>query len=167
MSLSPRVLGGVVALAAFLLDQAVKQIFLYGMGYIHLPVGDGRTVTPFLNFVMVWNEGVSFGLFPAASVLGRYLLAGFSLVIVVILSRWLWRTTARLVAVGIGLVIGGALGNVLDRLIYAAVADFFDFHAFGYHWYVFNVADAAIVCGVGLLMYEFIFGAGEHRSGTN
>lgn len=159
-----RRLGFVVASAAFVLDQLTKLALLEGLGLADMEEGASYRVTPFLNIVMAWNKGVSFGLFPASSAAGRAILVGFSLAVVAALSLWLLRTTDRLVAVGIGLIIGGALGNVVDRLRFGAVADFFDFHVFGYHWYVFNVADAAIVVGVGLLVFESLFKGARTKS---
>jgi signal peptidase II len=128
--------------------------------------GAAYRITPFFNIVMAWNQGVSFGLFPVDSALGRAVLVGFSLAIVGVLGVWLMRVADRLVATGIGLIIGGALGNVVDRVRFGAVADFFDFHAFGYHWYVFNVADAAIVIGVGLLVFESLFKEARAKAST-
>src|SRR6185312_3333489 len=117
--------------------------------------GDHIQVLPFFNLVMVWNKGVSYGLFAAHSAAGTALLVAFSLVAIAGLSWWLWLTDRRPVALGLGLVIGGAIGNnLIDRLIYGAVADFFHFYAFGYDWYVFNVADAAITLGVIALLYD-------------
>ena len=81
------------------------------------------------------------------------------------LTVWLARLTSPLAAGSIGLIIGGALGNVIDRVAYGAVADFFSLHAFGYQWYVFNVADAAIVAGVAGLLYDSLFG-GHKKAGN-
>ena len=161
---SPRWTGASVALVTFLLDQAVKLYFLYGLGFAGRVPGEAIRVGPFFNLVMVWNRGVSFGLFPADSLASRAFLLVFSGAIVLGLAFWLSKLrtltegTGLLSGLGIGLVIGGALGNMLDRLRYGAVADFFHLHAFGYDWYVFNVADAAIVAGVGLLLYESLLG---------
>ncbi len=165
----PNVLGLIVALVAIAVDQAVKAYFLFAGPYFAAcapcrvateacHICDPIRMLPVLNLTMVWNQGVSFGLFPADSAAGLWFLIGFSLVVVAGLSVWLWQARDRLVALGIGLVIGGALGNVVDRVRFGAVADFFHFHAFGYDWYVFNVADAAIVVGVAFLLYESIFG---------
>lgn len=164
-----RALGFVTALLAIVIDQAVKAYFLFGapgfatcapcrMAFERCHICDPIVVLPFLNLTMVWNRGVSFGLFPADSAAGRWFLITFSVVVVAGLAVWLWQTRERLVGIGIGLVIGGALGNVVDRVRFGAVADFFHFHAFGYDWYVFNVADAAIVVGVAVLVYESVFG---------
>src|SRR5437868_11829956 len=103
------------------------------------------TLAPFFNLVMVQNTGISFGVFsgPHTLPMQALILTGFSLVISVILLIWLYNNTSRLVACALGAVIGGALGNVIDRLYYGAVADFFDFHIDIYHWPAFNVADSA------------------------
>ncbi|MEJ1970476.1 MAG: signal peptidase II [Rhizomicrobium sp.] len=104
---------------------------------------------------MLWNARVSYGLFPSHSPLGTAALILLSLAAVAGLSWWLWNATRRALAVGLGLVIGGAIGNnLIDRLIYGQVADFFHFYALGYDWYVFNVADAAITFGVIALLYD-------------
>jgi signal peptidase II len=150
-------LGLAFATGALVLDQISKFLLLQVLGLAAMGEGGSYRITSFFNIVMAWNEGVSFGLFPADSLAGRALLVSFSLGVVSALGVWLFRVADRFVAVGIGLIIGGALGNVIDRLRFGAVADFFDFHAFGYHWYVFNVADAAIVIGVGLLVFESLF----------
>ena len=115
----------------------------------------GMAVTPFLNLILVWNKGVTFGLLNRVGHgMVPWILIGAALVILLLLSRWLWRTTSMAVAVGLGGIMGGAIGNVIDRLRYGAVVDFLDFHYRGYHWYAFNIADAAIVAGIGLLMLD-------------
>jgi signal peptidase II len=112
-------------------------------------------VAPFLNFALVWNKGVTFGL------LNRidhgympYILIGMGLVIVLLLGRWLLRTTSGLVAFALAGIMGGAISNIIDRFRYGAVVDFLDFYYHGYHWYTFNIADAAIVTGVCLLLLD-------------
>ena len=154
----PQRLGLMAAIGIFVLDQAVKLYFLFGLGFAGMRPGEAIPVGPFFNLVMVWNKGVSFGLFAADSVAGRIFLLSFSALVVAGLIYWLLKTKELMSVIGIGFVIGGALGNMLDRLRYGAVADFFHLHAFGYDWYVFNIADAAIVAGVGLLLYESLLG---------
>jgi signal peptidase II len=90
--------------------------------------------------------------------LGRWGLILFAVATSIALAVWLARATSQLVAVGVGLIIGGAIGNAIDRMLYGAVADFFSFHAFGFEWYIFNIADTAIVAGVVGLLYESVFG---------
>lgn len=147
-------LGALVAVAGFAADRLHKWWML---NVFDMP-GRGRyEVTSFFDMVMAWNKGVSYGLFQAETTLGRIGLIAFALVVVVGLGLWLAKVEIRLTAVAIGLVIGGALGNVLDRFFYGAVADFFSFHAFGFYWYIFNVADIWIVIGVGLILLESVF----------
>ncbi len=111
-------------------------------------------VTPFFNIVMTWNRGVTFGMLASDGETTRWLLIVLSLAVVGVLLVWLARTAARLPAFALAAVIGGALGNVIDRLNYGKVADFLDFHLAGWHWPAFNLADSAIVCGVGLLLLD-------------
>lgn len=142
--------GLVVAACVALLDQATKWLILEQV------MRPPRVIelTPFFNIVLVWNRGVSFGMLNDAGSWGRWLLAGLALAILVALVVWLTRATDRLLAAGIGLVIGGAVGNVIDRIRFGAVVDFLDFHAGTAHWPAFNVADSAITIGVGLLLYD-------------
>ena len=155
-------LGFGVASFTALIDQANKLFMLhvYDIG------AKGKiTVTPFFDMVLVWNKGVSYGLFPQDSALGRLGLIAFAVVACVALTIWLARVTTPLAAVAIGLVIGGAVGNAIDRIAYGAVADFYAFHAFGFEWYIFNIADVAIVAGVIGLLYESFFG-GHKKAGN-
>jgi lipoprotein signal peptidase len=101
---------------------------------------------------MVWNRGVTFGLLAGEAWWHPWLLAAIALGVSAALVVWLARAPDRWTALAIGLVLGGAIGNVIDRVRFGAVADFIDLHAFGWHWYVFNVADSAIVIGVILLL---------------
>ncbi len=150
-------LGLAIAAITFCVDWAVKLYFLYGLDFINLKEGQGFEVTSFFNIIMVWNPGVSFGLFPAESDAGRYFLIGFAAVVIVILTIWLMQVTNRWLAVSLGFIIGGASANVVDRIVYGKVADFFHFYIGDWHWYVFNIADAAIVVGVGLLIVDSLF----------
>ena len=146
--------GAIVAAVALAADQVFKNVMLYGLDFKAKDLFARIEVTSFFDLVMVWNRGVSYGLFQAGSITGTILLIVFSIVAVVALSWWLMRAQRRTVALGLGLVIGGALGNVIDRALYGAVADFFHFYAFGHDWYVFNVADAAITVGVVVLLLD-------------
>ncbi|MFM2421832.1 MAG: hypothetical protein RL291_362 [Pseudomonadota bacterium] len=145
-------LGLKVAGITFLLDQAHKlfMIFVYGIE------AKGRvTVLPFFDWVYVINKGVSFGSFSGDSMRWQIALALFAAVVAAALTLWLGKgVDNKLLAASVGLLIGGALGNALDRLIHGGVADFFLLHAFGYSWYVFNIADVAIVAGVIGLLYD-------------
>jgi signal peptidase II len=157
--LSPLGLG--VALVTFLIDQAQKtwMLYVYDIGSRGVV-----TVTSFFDLVLVWNPGISYGLLPQDSAFGRLGLILFALAASLALAVWLARVTSRISAISIGLIIGGALGNALDRVLYGAVADFFSFHAFGLEWYVFNIADTAIVAGVVGLLYDSMFG-GHKKAG--
>ena len=146
--------GVIVAAAALAADQIFKNVLLYGFEFRALGPFARIQLAPFMDLVMVWNRGVSYGLFQAGGLTGTIVLVAFSLVAVVALSWWLKSADRWLLGWGLGLVIGGALGNVIDRILYGAVADFFHFHAFGYDWYVFNVADAAITVGVMALLLD-------------
>lgn len=143
-------LGLVVAALTVALDQLSKWAMLE---VLDLP-GGAIEVTPFFNLVMVWNRGVSFGMFNSAGALAPWFLAGLALAVVVGLVIWLQRAEQVLTALGLGLIIGGALGNVIDRVRFGAVVDFLDVHALGYHWPAFNVADSGICVGAALLLAD-------------
>jgi signal peptidase II len=151
---TPRDLGLACAAGALALDQGSKLALLYGFHFIGMSPGDHIPVLPFFDLVMVWNPGISYGLLPAHGFLGTAVLALFSLCAVVGLGWWLWQAQRRLLAVALGLVIGGAIGNLIDRLVYGRVADFFHFYVRGYDWYVFNIADCAITLGVAALLFD-------------
>lgn len=144
-------IGSSIAVASLGLDQIHKWWMLH---VFDIEAKKLVVVTPFLDLVMVWNRGISYGLFPQDSGAGRLAIIAMALAIVTVMIVWLFRTTDRLVATAIGFVVGGALGNAVDRHLYGAVADFFRLHALGYEWYVFNLADVAIVAGVALLLYD-------------
>jgi signal peptidase II len=158
---SARALGGCVALVVLALDQASKSWLLYGL---KMQAHDRIAITRFLDFYLLWNQGISFSLFQQGTPAGRWALLGLTMTATVLLSVWLWRSKSRIVSAGLGAIVGGALGNGYDRFTYDAVVDFIDFHAFGYHPFVFNVADTAITLGVILLLAEgLIF---ERRAST-
>ncbi|MBP1178349.1 signal peptidase II [Methylobacterium sp. PvR107] len=137
-------------LLTLLLDQASKLGLYFGTDLV---LTQPWRLAPFVDFVVVWNRGVSYGLFQQESGLGRWLLVALSLAAAIGLGIWMRRASSRLLAVALGLIIGGALGNAIDRATYGAVLDFVHLHAGGWSWYVFNVADAAIVAGViGLIL---------------
>lgn len=110
-------------------------------------------VTPFFNLVLTWNRGVSFGMFGGGAV-PPWALTALAAAIVIFLLVWLRRAEEGLTRIAVGLVIGGAIGNVIDRLYHGAVVDFLDVHLAGWHWPAFNVADSAITIGVILLLAE-------------
>jgi signal peptidase II len=151
---------GLIALVATLLiDQAFKLFMLQVVG---ITSGQVITVLPVLDLIMAWNYGVSFGLFQQDGALGQWALVVFKAAAVVLIGWWLWRAESLLTAIALGLIAGGAIGNGLDRIMHGAVADFFAFHittaTWQFQWYVFNLADVGIVAGVGLLLYESLFG---------
>jgi len=134
-----------------LADQLSKWLVLDRMGDVERTI----PVTSFLNFVLVWNKGVTFGfLSKGGQQYLPYALIAVAALILFLLGRWLWRTNSTLVALALGAIMGGAIGNVVDRVRYGAVADFLDFYYRDYHWYAFNIADAAIVTGVALLLID-------------
>ena len=154
--------GTVIALVALAADRLHKWLMLDHFGFVE---GSHVVVTPFLDLVLVWNRGISYGLFQQDGGTGRLVLAGINVVASIALWLWLCRTESRLTAASRALVIGGALGNAYDRVAYGAVADFFHLHLGEWSWYVFNVADIAIVAGVAGLLYEsFVDG---HKSAQN
>jgi signal peptidase II len=155
--LEPREIGIIAAILALIADQGFKLYMLYGAGFAQMPAGGNVPVLPFFNLVMVWNPGISYGLFPASGRLGTFLLVGLSLAAVGVLTWLMWRATSRSLAIGYGLIIGGALGNnLVDRVIYGKVADFFHFYGFGYDWYIFNIADVAITLGAIAIIYDVL-----------
>ena len=110
-----------------------------------------------LNLTMVWNRGVTFGLLSGDGPLNHIILAVVAAAIAGFLLRWMAKAETRTVAAALGAVVGGAIGNVIDRLRFGAVVDFVDAYGWGWHWYVFNIADAGIVCGVGVLLADALF----------
>ena len=145
--------GLLVASAVIVLDQATK----WWVVTIFMNPPRVVDVWPFFSVVMVWNRGVTFGFLSDAPFWGRWALVGLSLAIVAILLLWLRRAETKWRAAAIGLIIGGALGNVIDRVNYGAVADFLDFHVTGYHWPAFNFADSAITLGVAIMFFDALF----------
>ena len=114
-------------------------------------------ITGFLNLVLVSNKGVSFGLFSSAAVWAQPALASFAALVSILLVFWMRQAQHCFSAIFLGLVVGGALGNAIDRLLHEAVVDFLDFHVAGYHWPVFNIADSAITVGVIFIIAEGLF----------
>ena len=151
--MKPPEVGGVVALAVVLVDQIVKAGVL---SYSARADVDPTPLTPFLDLALRWNRGISFSLLARDSALGQVALAALTLAVTGLLTAWLFRSRSALPAVGLGLIIGGALGNAIDRVAHGAVVDYLDLHAFGRHFFVFNVADAAINIGVALLILDLL-----------
>jgi len=162
-------LGAIIALVGFLADRLSKW-WLIDIFQIEDRVI--VQVLPFFDLVMAWNKGISYGLFQADSLTGIVVLTSFAILVCTALFFWLATVNNRLMALALGLIIGGAVGNIYDRIAFGAVADFFSLHGFGYYWYIFNVADIWIAIGVGLMMYDAFFptadadvGSGEKAGG--
>jgi signal peptidase II len=151
--------GLVVAAITVAVDQASKLWLIFAFD---LPARGVVTLAPFLDLVLTWNPGISYGLFQQQGPLGQWLLLAIKAIAVILLLIWLMRADSRLTALALGLIIGGAIGNAVDRLHWPGVMDFVLLHtSIGgarYNWYVFNLADAAIVAGVIGLLYESLVG---------
>ncbi len=122
-----------------------------------------KVLSPYLNLVMVWNQGISFGMMDHNSPHMPLVFTALSLTIALVMMVWLAMTIRITTAAALSLIIGGALGNVFDRVRFDAVADFIDFHVQRYHWPAFNVADSCIVLGAGILMLKSLFGQENAR----
>lgn len=151
-------LGLTIAFVVLVLDQLSKWWIL---GRVMQPPRLIE-VTPFFNLLLVWNRGVSFGLFNNDAGWNVYVLPAVALIIVAGLGYWLWRVERRLIAVAIGMIMGGAIGNVIDRMRFGAVVDFLDVHIFDYHWPAFNIADSGITIGAIILVAEAVLPRREH-----
>ncbi|PCI52938.1 MAG: signal peptidase II [Alphaproteobacteria bacterium] len=114
-------------------------------------------ITSFFNLVMAWNTGVSFSMFSGNSAYMPYILLVVALGITVMFATWLWNAANHLYGISYALIIGGALGNIMDRSRFGAVIDFLDFHVFGYHWPAFNIADMSVVIGISVLIIVSLF----------
>lgn len=151
--------GVIAALAVLALDQATKLwlLFVFDIGH-----RGAVKVTPFFDLVLAWNTGISYGWFQDESATGQAVLLAVKAVAVIVLAVWMARSRTLLATVALGLIIGGAIGNAIDRFAYGAVVDFALFHVQigGKHfsWYVFNLADVAIVAGVAALLYDSFLG---------
>lgn len=158
--LTPHLRAGVIAgIATFVIDQATKLWLLF---VFDIARRGAVKVTPFLDLVLAWNVGISFGWFQNDSFLAQAGLTAIKAVAVIMLAIWMARSRNWLATVALGLIIGGAIGNAVDRVAYGAVVDFALFHLqIGentYNWYVFNLADVAIVAGVAALLYDSFLG---------
>ncbi len=150
-----------IAALTFVFDQASK---LYLFFVVDIALRQPIVLTSFFELILVWNRGISYGLLQQNSEVGRWGLIIFSLAAAVGLSIWAWRAGESLLAAGLALIVGGALGNVVDRVLYGAVLDFAHFHWGSFSWYVFNIADAAIVVGVSILLYDSVRSRGGNAS---
>src|SRR6266481_8687974 len=154
----PLRLGLAAAVIAAVIDQAAKLWLLYGFG---LTDRSRVPITSYLDLVLAWNTGISYGLFQQTGPFGQWALLALKVIAVALLLIWLVRTRSRLAGVALGLIVGGAIGNAIDRVVHGAVMDFVLFHitapTWTFEWYVFNIADAAIVAGVIGLVWESLF----------
>lgn len=147
-------IGLLVAVLAFFLDQLSK---LWIVDHLRLAdIEGGIELLPIFRLVMVWNYGISFGMFADGGDMRRWLLIGVALAITAVMVVWLWKSRHGMMSLALGLVVGGALGNVIDRLRWGAVADFFYFHYEKWYWPAFNIADSSIFIGVVLLCWDSI-----------
>jgi signal peptidase II len=151
--------GVIAAVTALVLDQASKLWLLF---VFDIARRGAVQVTPFFDLVLAWNVGISFGWFQSESPAAQIILMVIKAVAVIVLAIWMARSRTLLATVALGLIIGGAIGNAIDRFAYGAVVDFALFHVqIGgktFHWYVFNLADVAIVAGVAALLYDSFLG---------
>lgn len=154
-------LGLAVTLVTMAIDQAHKWWMILGYG---IQLHEKVEVLPFLNFYYVLNKGVSYGLLGNV---GQFGLTAFALVVFVVMFWWLAQNSSKLIAWGLGLIMGGALGNAIDRVTLGGVADFFQLHAYGYSWYIFNIADIAIVAGVAVLLYDLLIVSRKSASNSS
>jgi signal peptidase II len=145
-----------LVVATLIVDQLSKQLLLDYLLQTELKMVS--VIDGFFRLVIVWNRGVSFGLLGGDRPLPAWLLSGVAIAVCIGLFIWLRRTDRPLTGWGIGLVMGGAIGNVIDRARWGAVFDFADFHVDQWHWPAFNVADSAIVIGVGLMLIDSLLG---------
>ncbi len=137
-----------------LIDQLSKIAIVYGAGFA---THESVQVLPFLNFTLVWNYGISYGLFSDGGMSGRVFLIGLSIVAIGVFVFLMRGAENNFQSLAYALICGGALGNLIDRLWHGAVVDFISLHAAGYYWYVFNLADIWITLAVILLLYEAFF----------
>jgi lipoprotein signal peptidase len=149
------ILSGLIVLAV---DQASKWWILHRTD---LPAIRQIVLLPVLNLTMVWNRGVTFGLFTGSGRWNALILSALALAVVIALGIWLNYAESRRTAIALGAIGGGAVGNIIDRLRFGAVVDFIDVHIGAWHWYVFNVADTAIVCGVAALILDGLLRRGR------
>jgi signal peptidase II len=149
-----RLMGLAAALVTIVLDQISKPMMRDWLAAGDIQVG------PFLSLISAWNKGVGFSLLTMSQASGPYILSGLALIIAAVMGVWLFRAHRVLPAISLGLIIGGALGNVIDRLRLGAVFDFIDIHIAGYHWPAFNLADSALSIGVVLLILDGLFEGG-------
>src|SRR3569832_1418196 len=156
---SPFRLGVITTLAVLAIDQASKLLllFVYDLGSRGVV-----EVTPFFDLELAWNTGISYGWFQNGGPIAQFVLTAVKVVAVIVLAIWMARSTTRLATLALGMLIAGAIGNAIDRFAFGAVGDFALVHVqigeMTFNWYVFNLADAAIVAGVAALLYDSFLG---------
>jgi signal peptidase II len=157
--------GIIAAIAVLILDQASKVWLLFVFDIAHR---GAMRVTPFFDLVLAWNVGISFGWFQNDSQIAQISLMVIKAVAVIVLAIWMARSRTSIATLALGLIIGGAVGNGIDRFAYGAVVDFALFHlqigGNTYNWYVFNLADVAIVAGVAALLYDSFLGVAAAKA---
>ena len=142
----------ITSLSIFFIDFSTKYFLL---NFYDLENKGKVFITPFMDFVLVYNPGISYGLFGSGGEIQRAVLIVLSLLIISYLIYWIRESNSNFISFGICLIIGGALGNMIDRILYGKVIDFISLHVFDYYWYVFNIADIAIVSGgISVLIYS-------------
>jgi len=142
-------ISSVIIVISYLIDRLNKYFFINEIGINERSIIE---VTPFLDVVLVWNRGISYGLFQQENTIGQIILTMCSCLICIFIITWIFKAKNILLYIPLSLIVGGALSNITDRLLFGAVADFYYLHAYGYSWYVFNLADVFIVFGVFVLI---------------
>ena len=153
--------GLIICLLLVFLDQFTKQTVL-----TQITETDSVPILPILDFVLIWNTGISYGLFDSSGMFGRVTFSVLGLLITLFLLVQMVRSTGKLERVGYCLIIGGAIGNIIDRVIYGGVIDFISFHYENYYWYVFNLADVWISLGVITILCDSFFLSGKTPDGV-
>ncbi len=142
----------ITSLSIFIIDFLTKYFLL---NFFNLENKGKVFIAPFLDFVLVYNPGISYGLFASGGEIQRVILIVLSFLIIFYLIYWIRNSNSNFISFGICLIIGGALGNMVDRILYGKVIDFISLHVYDYYWYVFNIADIAIVSGgISILIYS-------------
>lgn len=158
------IIGTIIAAIIAILDQLSKN---YVFAMLMKTENNEMKLLPFFNLVVVHNYGISFGMFNDISY-GPLILSAIAIIITIMLLIWMWREKKLYLSIALGLIIGGAVGNIIDRVRYGAVADFLDFHISGYHWPAFNLADSAVFIGVAMILLESFFtGKGDKNAKIN
>lgn len=143
----------IISIVIFFLDRVSK---IYIIDFFLDQKIDTFYINPYLNFVLIWNTGMAFGVLQSDSIFYHF-LSTFIFCILIFLFIWLVSSISKFEKISISLILGGAIGNLYDRIVFNAVPDFIDLHYLDYHWFVFNVSDIIITVGVILLLLKDIF----------